>query len=672
MTSQLTYLRRQLLRLGHARAAVRVTAAVSALWGCILASLLTLWALDALLWLSRGQRLAALGLIVALWAWVWRRYARSQLLARESLAELALTVERRYGIDTDLLAALQFDAAQDYHGGSPRLAQAVIDQVAQRARQIDPFAGFSMRPAVVRLALAAALTLTALALVFQWPEHARVFWHRLLLSSVRYPTQTRIAWVIVPPATLLAEDAPPSALPSVDIAEGKPVYFFVVCRGRLPTSGSVELKADGPGGGVASLPLTPLSLSDRKALLERALRQLSSGVGLGPVEPGQATARPGAAGHPSAELQALVALDAPQAARVWRSDPSPTGRATAMRLLEETLSRWPASTAKQVVLTGRLDRLPSDLEYRVFAGDAAIGPGRLRKLPLPIVELELVARPPAYAAAALPVQRSRQTQLAVLEGSRVELSVRCVNGKRLQAVWLTLPGTEAEPTPRRWPLVPAGPGGDVWRVAHEESPLAAVRDDLRFQVEVIDADGLQPAAPIGGYLRCLRDQPPSVWLSTIHRVVLPQAMPAIHYRVTDDFGVAAVWLHVEVERRTAPGEEPRPSDVRTIEVYAAASQADAPAAGRAPTELRDAYRLPLAVFALHKGDRVKLVLEARDARGQNEPDGEATAARSQSEPLMLEVSDESGVLAAIAEADAQAAEALSELIQRQQSVGETP
>jgi hypothetical protein len=39
---------------------------------------------------------------------------------------------------------------------------------------------------------------------------------------------------------------------------------------------------------------------------------------------------------------------------------------------------------------------------------------------------------------------------------------------------------------------------------------------------------------------------------------------------------------------------------------------------------------------------------------------------------MLEVSDESGVLAAIAEADAQAAEALSELIQRQQSVGETP
>jgi len=440
----------------------------------------------------------------------------------------------------------------------------------------------------------------------------------------------------------------------------------------LPTSGSVELKADGPGGGVASLPLTLLSLPDRKALLEQALRQLSSGVGPGPVEPSQATARPGAADRPSAELQALVALDAPQAARVWRSDPSPTGRATAMRLLEETLSRWPASAAKQVVLTGRLDRLPSDLEYHLFAGDAAIGPGRLRKLPLPIVELELVARPPAYAADALPVQHSRQTQLAVLEGSRVELAVRCVNGKRLQAVWLTLPGTEAEPTQRRWPLVPVGTGGDVWRLAHEASPLAAVRDDLRFQVEVIDADGLAPAATIGGYLRCLRDQPPAVWLSTIHRVVLPQATPAIYYRVTDDFGVAAVRLHVEVERRTAPGEETRPSDIRTIEVYAAASQADAPAAGRAPTELRDAYRLPLAAFALHKGDRVKLVLEARDARGQNGPEGEVPAARSHSEPLMLEVSDESGVLAAIAEADAQAAEALSELIQRQQSVGETP
>jgi hypothetical protein len=39
---------------------------------------------------------------------------------------------------------------------------------------------------------------------------------------------------------------------------------------------------------------------------------------------------------------------------------------------------------------------------------------------------------------------------------------------------------------------------------------------------------------------------------------------------------------------------------------------------------------------------------------------------------VLEVSDEAGVLAAIAEADEQAAQALSELIQRQLGIGETP
>ena len=293
-------------------------------------------------------------------------------------------------------------------------------------------------------------------------------------------------------------------------------------------------------------------------------------------------------------------------------------------------------------------------------------------LPLPIVEVELVATPPAYAAAALPVQRSRQTQLAVLEGSRVELSVRCVNGKRLQGAWLTLRGDGAGQAARRWPLVPAGAEGDVWHLADASSPLASVQDDMRFGLEVVDADGLAPAASLGGTIRCLRDQPPSAWLSTIHRVVLPKATPAIQYRVTDDFGVAAVLLHIEVERRAGAVEADGGPQVRTIPVHPPQAQANPSPAQRAQTELRGAQRLPLAGFRLQPGDRVKLVLEARDERGQNGPNREVAAAASRSEPLVLEISDESGVLAAIAEADEQAAQALSELIQRQLGIGETP
>lgn len=672
MTSQLASLRRQLSRLGRARAAVRVTAALAALLSCLVAGLLTLWALDALLWLSRGQRLAALTLLAGLLAWAWRMYARSQILTRESLAEVALLVQRRYGIDTDLLAALQFEAADGRHCGSPRLAQAVIDQVAERSSRIDVFAGFSVRPAVHRLALAGILALTTLLLVWEFPEHARVFSQRLLLSSVPYPTRTHIVWVVIPPTTVRTPDKPHKTHPCVDIAEGHPVYFYVVCRGWLPMGGLVELKADGVSGGVASLPLVRLSLDERKALLEKALRHISADLDHSAGHTDKINGLPATTARQRAELQALVALDAPEAARAWMTAQGRDGLVDAKSVLEELLAHWPGQAGQQVVLAARLERLPADVEYRIFAGDAATEPGRLRIVPLPIVELELMATPPAYAALILPEQRSRQTQLAVLEGSRVALSVRCVNGKRLQGVWLVLGGSEADQAARRWPLVPARAAGDVWQLVGEASPLAAVRDDLRFRVEVVDHDGLTPAAPLGGFIRCLRDQPPGVWLSTIHRVVLPKATPAIQYRVTDDFGVAAVLLHVEVERRGGAVAGDGGPEVRTIQVYPLGPPVDAPLAGRVPTELRDAYRLPLDALGLHKGDRVKLVLEARDERGQNGPERELAAAASRSEPLVLEVSDESGVLAAIAEADEQAAQALSELIQQQRGIGETP
>jgi hypothetical protein len=577
-------------------------------------------------------------------------------------------VQRRYGIDTDLLAALQFETAAGRHGGSPQLAQAVIEQVADQSRRIDVFAGFSIRPAVSRVALAAGLTLIMLAFVWQFPEHARVFCQRLLLASTPYPTRTRIAWIVIPPAIVLTPDNPSLSPLPADIAEGQPVHFYVVCRGRLPNDGLVELKAIEPGGGVASLPLTPLSLPERKALLEKVLQQMSSASDQ-PGDKLEGVTTPAA--RKWAELRALLALDAPQASRAWAGE-GQVGRVTAQGLLEGVLARWPGQAERQAILFGRLERLPSDLEYRIFAGDAAIPPGRLRMLPLPIVELELVATPPAYAAAALPVQRSRQTQLAVLEGGRVELSVRCINGKRLQGVWFTLASREGPFADRRWPLVPTDAGGDVWRLSGEASPLAVVRDDVRFRLEVIDRDGLTPAAALGGSIRCLRDQPPGVWLSTIHRVVLPKAVPAIQYRVTDDFGVAAVWLHVEVERGAGKSGAEGGPEVQTFQVYPPLERGDSPPAQRALTELRDSYPLPLASLGLHKGDRVKLVLEARDDRGENEPGSEASAVRSRSEPLVLEVSDEAGVLAAIAEADEQAAQALSELIQRQLGIGETP
>jgi len=67
-----------------------------------------------------------------------------------------------------------------------------------------------------------------------------------------------------------------------------------------------------------------------------------------------------------------------------------------------------------------------------------------------------------------------------------------------------------------------------------------------------------------------------------------------------------------------------------------------------------------------------LTLEAVDLRGQNEagrPVGRMTA----SEPAVLEISDENGVLSAISEADKRSEQQLNEIIQRQLGTeGERP
>lgn len=660
--SSLALFRRRLQRLRLARRSVRLSAAASALLASLLVGLLGLWGLDLWLRLSRGQRLAALGLVALALVGVWRRLIRPEASRRETLLELALAVQRRHGIDSDLVAALQFEAAPQCHGGSPRLAQAVIDQMAVQVLRIDPFEGFSTRPALRRGMLAVGLITAVLFLSIRFPDHARAFWKRLLLADAPYPTRTRIVQVVIPPSVVLAAESPERPPRPARVPAGRPVEFLVACRGRLPSAGAVELRTDS-GGGTARLDLTPLSLEQRKALLEQAWQQLQLSEGL---EAGSAerAGRAALADRPRAWPWAVLELDAPQLARQWAAAKSPAERAAVQSRLQEVLAGWPGDAAQQTILTGRLERVLTDLEYRVLAGDAATAPGRLHALPLPIVDVELVARPPAYAAGVLPVQHTRQTQLAVLEGSRVELSVRCVNGKRLRSARLVLPG---EPG-RRWELGPVGPEGEVWHLGDAPSPLAAVRDDVRFEVEVEDQDGLAPDRPPGGWIRCLRDQPPAVWLSTIHRVVLPQASPAIQYRVTDDLGVAFVRLQVEVQRNAA--EEAATPGTAHVPIFPPPDDRRFPPPAR--SELRGQCTLPLSRLGLRKGDRLKLVLEAGDQRSQNGQDQDPSAAITRSEPLVLDVTDESGVLAALAEADERAAQQLSELIQRQLEIGASP
>ena len=75
------------------------------------------------------------------------------------------------------------------------------------------------------------------------------------------------------------------------------------------------------------------------------------------------------------------------------------------------------------------------------------------------------------------------------------------------------------------------------------------------------------------------------------------------------------------------------------------------------------YALELSTFQLKKGDRLKLELEVLDHRGDNR--GEVVRA----DPLYLQVSDESGVLAAISESDERSEKQLSDIIKRELGIG---
>ena len=74
----------------------------------------------------------------------------------------------------------------------------------------------------------------------------------------------------------------------------------------------------------------------------------------------------------------------------------------------------------------------------------------------------------------------------------------------------------------------------------------------------------------------------------------------------------------------------------------------------------------LASFGLEKGDRLRLELEVVDYRGK------VASESVRSDPLVLEVSDESGVLAAISEPDERTEKQINDSIKLELGIGESP
>jgi len=237
--NRLQGLRTRLRQLRHWRAAIR--------WGNALAvlviALLSFWAIAFLLdWTFHFDRWlravvlvgwgAALSAVVHRWLWPW-------LKVRESLSEVALSVERAHDIDSDLVAALEFEEQHSLAWGSPRLTAAVVNYVADFSESLDVYRGFQYAGLPQRAGCAAGGLLLGVVLVLSCPQETRAFWNRFWLGTARYPTHTVITELLINGDVVPVHHA---VVLRLALPQGQPLNLAVKLAGIRPTQVTAQVR----------------------------------------------------------------------------------------------------------------------------------------------------------------------------------------------------------------------------------------------------------------------------------------------------------------------------------------------------------------------------------------------------------------------------------------------
>lgn len=677
---RLTPLRRQLQALRSARQRTRVAAAFSAVAIAASVAIAVFWAVDLKFELSVAQRLVMLGLAAIGLVWSYRRYARELLSVSESLVEVALLVERTHRIDTDLVAALQFEQPEARDWGSSQLETAVIDQVADRGQALDVFEGFSRAPASGRLFW---LTIAGGGLVIAmllFPGHARVLWNRLLLGALHYPTRTHILRIAINDQLVLDSVAQGTAPRRSAAAQSRGLMFLARVEGERPAGGSVRVSSL-RGGATRPVDLVELTADERRTRLDTAIRLLE------PVAKDAASTGPNV---DDSTVLPYLHCDTPDVASLWiQARDSKATWSEVLAAARIALEQWEANAATYTVYRGQLERLVESIEYKIFLGDAWTDPAEVAMTPRPLIEPRLAATAPDYVSDANAIREIGPGRLSVVEGSKVAVGLACANKKRLREAWLTVLAISG---PKRWNLVAEDDSNLNWRLDDKAAPFTRVEEDLRFELQVRDEDGLTLETPLAGLVRVQPDRSPSAVIQLVHKVVLPDAKPVVQFRVLDDHAVATATLRLRVQRGEA-STRARERAANNNATDSTTPDASKPSSGDAEASSEDesngdettisvtragqvirGAELPwngkkavdLTPLKLAKGDQLSIVLEVTDYRG------ERPGVTFGSEPAILEISDEAGVLSAVLEADQRAEERLSEIIKRQLGIGEAP
>lgn len=238
MTTRLAPLRTRLADLRRRRWRLRVGSA-AAMTGLILAwSFVLLFFVDWLFEFNRLQRLILLCGIAGVAVWCWKRILAPALAIVETDLDMALVVERQQAIDSDLVAALQFESFEARRWGSISLKEAVIEYVAEFANEMDVFQGLDTAQFRRRLRAAGATLFVLLVAGALFPRHFGTFVNRMFLGAAHYPTRTVIERIVLNGTEVL-----PSSGRQVPFRTpfGRALRAEIHLSGRIPESGRLRL-----------------------------------------------------------------------------------------------------------------------------------------------------------------------------------------------------------------------------------------------------------------------------------------------------------------------------------------------------------------------------------------------------------------------------------------------
>ena len=245
---QLDYLHRQLARLGQLRQWYRRATAASAISNALLLALAAFFALDWIFQRSddRWQRAFLLAVGAGGIYWAIRRFALPWLGKREDNLDLALLVQSRAGIDSDLVAAMQFESSQADGWGSWQLQTAVIDRMSSQQKSLDVMSLLPREPLARRLKVLSALVVMWIVIGLLLPGHVSALFNRLFLGKQHYPTQTQILALTVNGKKI---DLSSTEKLSLHVPYGRAVMFEVQATPIASAGGRIELSGLSAGTG---------------------------------------------------------------------------------------------------------------------------------------------------------------------------------------------------------------------------------------------------------------------------------------------------------------------------------------------------------------------------------------------------------------------------------------